>query len=168
MIQINLTTNHVCILKRFGLFKKYVYYKYNFHQHLIQRDLLNLFNCKILRTNRNKSKFKLQFTLHMLTIRLYSCITLFVEQVCSLFAVDNSMQISWRLITWNLRQVYVVTEVLPEFHRTWIDEWITKTEPDHNQKFSFDDLLSWRQEIKSFLSNEINLVIYHYFILFIG
>lgn len=103
-------------------------------------------------------------------IWLYSCITLFVEQVCSLFAVNNSMQISWRLITWNysLRQVYVVTEVLPEFHRTRIDEWITKTEPDHNQKFSFDDLLSWRQEIKSFLSNEINLVIYHYFILSFG
>lgn len=103
-------------------------------------------------------------------IWLYRCITLFVEQVCSLFAVNNSMQISWRLITWNysLRQVYVVTEVLPEFHRTRIDEWITKTEPDHNQKFSFDDLLSWRQEIKSFLSNEINLVIYHYFILSFG
>lgn len=103
-------------------------------------------------------------------IWLYSCITLFVEQVCSLFAVNNSMQISWRLITWNysLRQVYVVTEVLPEFHRTRINEWITKTEPDHNQKFSFDDLLSWRQEIKSFLSNEINLVIYHYFILSFG
>lgn len=80
------------------------------------------------------------------------------------------MQISWRLITWNysLRQVYVVTEVLPEFHRTQINEWITKTEPDHNQKFSFDDLLSWRQEIKSFLSNGINLVIYHYFILSFG
>lgn len=80
------------------------------------------------------------------------------------------MQISWRLITWNysLRQVYVVTEVLPEFHRTQINERITKTEPNHDQKFSFDDLLSWRQEIKSFLSNEINLVIYHYFILSFG
>lgn len=123
-----------------------------------------------MRTNRNKSKLKLQFTLHMLTIWLYSCITLFVEQVCSLFAVNNSMQISWRLITWNysLRQVYVVTEVLPEFHRTRINEWITKTKPNHDQKFSFDDLLSWRQEIKSFLSNEINLVIYHYFILSFG
>lgn len=103
-------------------------------------------------------------------IWLYSCITLFVEQVCSLFAVNNSMQISWRLITWNysLRQVYVVTEVLPEFHRTQINEWITKTEPNHDQKFSFDNLLSWWQEIKSFLSNEINLVIYHYFILSFG
>lgn len=103
-------------------------------------------------------------------IWLYSCITLFVEQVCSLFAVNNSMQISWRLITWNysLRQVYVVTEILPEFHRTQINEWITKTEPNHDQKFSFDNLLSWRQEIKSFLSNEINLVIYHYFILSFG